>query len=158
MFFSALLSFPLSSYLSQHFFPLFLLLSPFISLPHLHSVPPRSLFSPPVISAVQLTASVLWVSALALSFIQPFSSVCVNQSPRFSACISCFHDYLLQSSCLLSLLHFPHPSLSLSISPSLPSCLLVVAIVVNFNIIFHPTLFPPITGLYAHALQSINLQ
>lgn len=48
---------------------LFLFLSPF-------TPPPPISFLSPVISTVQLTASVLWVSALALSFIQPLSALC----------------------------------------------------------------------------------
>lgn len=89
----SLSSFPPSSLISPHIFPSFCSCLPFILAHPL----PHSLFSPPVISTVQLTASVLWVSALALSFIQPFS-MCepVTQLlPEFHVCTNVFFFFLL---------------------------------------------------------------
>lgn len=70
-----------------------------------------SFLSPPVISWLQLTTSVLWVSALALSFIQPTRFAWTTHPS--SAWASCFHDYfshpldyVFLNICLHS---YPHP-------------------------------------------------
>lgn len=128
-------SLPFSPLLS---FPFFRLICPNIFSPlsvpvclHLRlSSPLRSPLSPPVISAMQLTASVLWVSAFALSFIQPHSFVWT----RHHIFLPEFHVFLIIAS-------YPLVSVFLNIfTPALwpppCSCLLVSSTAVNIFLFF----------------------